>query len=105
MFSTISFSHSSQSIPHNILLHAILSLSLFLFLTHSPSLFLPITPPLSALSKEIEELNDQFREANSELDILQSEASLMFKRLAAASTLIEGTILDRTWPYIAVILC
>jgi hypothetical protein len=103
MFSTISFSHSSQSIPHNILLHAILSL--FLFLTHSPSLFLPITPPLSALSKEIEELNDQFREANSELDILQSEASLMFKRLAAASTLIEGTVLDRTWPYIAVILC
>ena len=44
----------------------------------------------SALSKEIEELNSQFREANGELDILQSEATLMFKRLAAASKLIEG---------------
>lgn len=57
-------------------------------LTHYCFLFFPLSS--SALSKEIEELNIQFREANGELDVLQSEASLMSKRLSAASKLIAG---------------
>jgi dynein heavy chain len=51
---------------------------------------------LAALSKEISELNAQFSEANGELDVLQSEAALMTKRLAAASKLIDGLTGERT---------
>ena len=35
-------------------------------------------------------MNEQCKGANAELHVLQSEASLMFKRLAAASKLIDG---------------
>ena len=45
----------------------------------------------SALSQEIDELNEQCKGANAEL---QSEASLMFTRLAAASKLIDGENID-----------
>jgi hypothetical protein len=48
----------------------------------------------SALSQEIDELNEQCKGANAELHVLQSEASLMFKRLAAASKLIDGEDVD-----------
>ena len=48
----------------------------------------------SALSQEIDELNEQCKGANAELHVLQSEASLMFKRLAAASKLIDGENID-----------
>ena len=51
---------------------------------------------LKQLSKELGELNVQFEEANTELDGLQQEASLMTKRLNAASKLIEGLIGERT---------
>lgn len=51
-------------------------------------------PFLSALSTEIDELNEQCKGANAELHVLQSEASLMFKRLAAASKLIDGKGVD-----------
>lgn len=51
---------------------------------------------LTALSVEIGELNVQFEAANSELNVLQQEASLMSKRLAAASKLIEGLTGEKT---------
>ena len=51
---------------------------------------------LSTLSKEIGELNAQYAEASGELDILQSEAALMTKRLEAASKLIDGLTGERT---------
>lgn len=39
-------------------------------------------------------MNEQCKGANAELHVLQSEASLMFKRLAAASKLIDGEDVD-----------
>lgn len=39
-------------------------------------------------------MNEQCKGANEELHVLQSEASLMFKRLAAASKLIDGEGVD-----------
>ena len=39
-------------------------------------------------------MNEQCKGANAELHVLQSEASLMFKRLAAASKLIDGENID-----------
>ena len=40
-------------------------------------------------------MNEQCKGANAELHVLQSEASLMFKRLAAASKLIDGEDVHR----------
>lgn len=51
---------------------------------------------LSQLAADLKTLNDQYQEANGELDILQQEASLMSKRLAAASKLISGLTGERT---------
>ena len=51
---------------------------------------------LNTLSKEIAELNVQFTEANGELTQLQQEASLMSKRLNAASKLIDGLTGERS---------
>ena len=51
---------------------------------------------LAGLSKELGELNAQFAEANGELDVLQTEAALMTKRLNAASQLIDGLTGERT---------
>jgi dynein heavy chain len=51
---------------------------------------------LATLSKDINELNAQFQEANTELDVLQKEAALMTKRLNAASQLIDGLTGERT---------
>ena len=84
------------------------SILFYLFLIHfisfsswkSINLFLltdlihALLPFLSALSTEIDELNEQCKGANAELHVLQSEASLMFKRLAAASKLIDGKGVD-----------
>lgn len=50
---------------------------------------------LKRLSDEIAELNVGYKQANGELDILQSEASIMTKRLNAASKLIEGLTGER----------
>jgi dynein heavy chain, axonemal len=54
-----------------------------------------IQSALAALSKQLGELNVSFEAANKELDALQSEASLMSKRLAAASKLIDGLTGER----------
>jgi dynein heavy chain len=51
---------------------------------------------LSALATEIAELNSAYAESSSELDVLQSEAALMAKRLEAASKLIDGLTGERT---------
>ena len=51
---------------------------------------------LATLTKEIGELNAQYAQANGELDTLQQEASLMSKRLSAASKLISGLTGERT---------
>ena len=51
---------------------------------------------LSALGAEINELNEKFIEASAELDKLQQEASLMSKRLDAASKLITGLAGERS---------
>lgn len=51
---------------------------------------------LSALSIEIKDLNAKYQEANGKLDVLQQEASLMSKRLEAASKLIAGLTGERT---------
>lgn len=45
---------------------------------------------LESLSVEISALNKQYEEAKGELDVLQTEAGIMTKRLDAASKLIEG---------------
>lgn len=55
-----------------------------------------IQATLSQLAIEIAELNAQFVEASSELDQLQQEASLMSKRLDAASKLITGLAGERS---------
>jgi dynein heavy chain, axonemal len=51
---------------------------------------------LSELSAELGDLNIQYKQANSELDILQSDAAIMTKRLNAASKLIDGLTGERT---------
>jgi len=51
---------------------------------------------LSSLAKEIAELNAAYSEASGELDVLQTEAALMSKRLEAASKLIDGLTGERT---------
>ena len=51
---------------------------------------------LGEIAKEIGELNVQYAEANGELDVLQTEAAIMTKRLNAASKLIEGLTGERT---------
>jgi len=51
---------------------------------------------LDALSKELGELDVQYKEASAELDGLQTEASVMKKRLDAASKLITGLTGERT---------
>jgi len=51
---------------------------------------------LAEIAKEIGELNVQYAEANGELDVLQTEAAIMTKRLNAASKLIEGLTGERT---------
>ncbi|CAM9103575.1 unnamed protein product [Discosporangium mesarthrocarpum] len=51
---------------------------------------------LSKLNAEISELNANYEKANSELSQLQLQASLMEKRLAAASKLITGLTGERT---------
>ena len=51
---------------------------------------------LSELSREIAELSAAFTAASGELDVLQTEAALMTKRLEAASKLIDGLIGERT---------
>lgn len=51
---------------------------------------------LNQLSQELDTLNVQYTQANGELDVLQQEASIMTKRLTAASRLIEGLTGERT---------
>jgi dynein heavy chain len=51
---------------------------------------------LASLESELKELSIKFEEANGELTVLQTEASLMTKRLNAASQLIEGLTGERT---------
>ena len=51
---------------------------------------------LGVLSKELGELDSNFKEKNEELTGLQTQAALMEKRLAAASKLITGLTGERT---------
>ena len=51
---------------------------------------------LGVLSKELGELDTNFKEKNEELTGLQTQAALMEKRLAAASKLITGLTGERT---------
>ena len=51
---------------------------------------------LGVLSKELGELDANFKEKNEELTGLQTQAALMEKRLAAASKLITGLTGERT---------